>query len=96
MDLQQLLEKTLANAPGALAIGFVVWWTLRDHGKILRSINLRMAKSLEVQRGMAAAILPGRSSTPPGGVRTRGRSHSDSDQDSISLPRTMSEDLEQR
>lgn len=84
MDLTKILEQWAATAPSAAIIGIVVWLTLRDHGRILRSMDMRLAKMLERTR-----------TTPPLGVphgrRERERSRHDSD-DAPSIPRTTSED----
>ena len=85
-----------------MIIGVVVWWSLRDQGKILRSMDLRLAKLLEHMRRT--------SPTPPTGIpralkqerssAIRARSHHDSDmrtgENEPTMPRTVTdEDLDQ-
>jgi hypothetical protein len=85
--MDPVVEKLLANMPSAAVIGFVVWWTLRDHGKLLRSIDIRIAKMLEIWRTQRP--------TPPMGVPTRRRrTHADSDdpEASVVVSRTISDD----
>ncbi len=86
MDFTKIIEQWAASAPNAAIIGIVVWYTLRDHGKLLRSMDLRLAKILERQR-----------TTPPLGVHVRpshkrSRTHGDSDEPPMAIPRTVSED----
>jgi hypothetical protein len=87
--MDQLWLEFVKSSPTAIAIGMVVWLTMRDQSKILRSIDLRMAKVLEQLRKSAP--------TPAMGVPQikRHRTHGDSDDPPISLPRTITdEDLD--
>jgi hypothetical protein len=84
--MDQFWLELAKSSPTAAIIGLVVWWTMRDHGKILRSIDLRLAKVLERTRETPAFGTPTRHHNRP-------RSRSDSDDDPI-LPRTISQDLE--
>ena len=101
MDQTSILAEVAKSGSAAVVIGLVVWWSLRDQGKILRSMDLRLAKLLEHIRRT--------SPTPPLGVprairsersaAIRARSHHDSDmktgENEPLLPRTVTdEDLE--
>jgi hypothetical protein len=99
---QSLITELARSGSAAVIIGVVVWWSLRDQGKILRSMDLRLAKLLEHMRRT--------SPTPPMGVprsikqersqAIRARSHHDSDmktgENEPTMPRTVTdEDLDQ-
>lgn len=102
MDQTSIFAELAKSGPSAVVIGLVVWWSLRDQGKILRSMDLRLAKLLEHIRRT--------SPTPPIGVPRvvlgersqviRARSHHDSDMqpddnEKPSIPRTVTdEDLD--
>lgn len=89
--MDQFWIELAKSSPTAAIIGLVVWWTMRDHGKILRSIDLRLAKVLERTRETPAF---GNPITRPHGHRARSRHDSDDDPMTTSVPRTMSQELE--
>lgn len=70
----------------AVVIGFIVWWGQREHTRILRSMDLRLAKALEILR------LDTRQ-TPSRGVPIgRARSRNESDDPPVAVARTVSQD----
>lgn len=100
--MDQLWTEIAKSGSAALIIGAVVYFALRDQAKILRSMDLRLAKLLEHMRRAAP--------TPPQGIVTRDptgpirqyprkRSTHDSDMEtgeSVPLARTVTdEDLDQ-
>lgn len=77
--MNDLWLELLKSSPAAAVMGFVVWWTMRDHGKILRSIDLRLARVLEHVR-----------MTPPFGVPRAPSVHEIGAEPSV--PRTITDD----
>lgn len=97
MDVNELFLRIAETSPLAAVIGFIVWWGQQKQEKILRSMDLRLAKLLEHMRRVAP--------TPPYGVpiaqsreRSRGhrqRSVHDSDmaaEDNVTIPRTVTDE----
>jgi hypothetical protein len=100
------LGKLIESSPG-LAVALIVWFMLRDHGKILRSIDLRLGKTLENLRrqsspGAAGGIptqpiqdtrsRPNRAATQPGRTRSARDSDMDDGTPEIAIPRTNTDD----
>lgn len=85
------LELVKGSGIGAV-VGMIVWWNLRDHARILRSIDLRVSKVLERQRVTPIRGVP-ILNTPR--AHKRQRSVHDSDMaadDNIAIPRTSTDD----
>lgn len=84
--------KLLTTSP-VIGLCLIVWWQLRDQTKLLRSMDLRLAKVLENARQTPAQGIPTRAGySPYAHARVRARSRADSDEPGIAIARTSTED----